>query len=187
MCWWKEGLLSRIIPIYLSDFASSRTVEFGESELSRSRMVSVAVEVCCSGLMFEGGVCMRYLNLIVVFVLFIILRGLHVLMLNFICHLFSQSWSRRMSCCSDCESAKVSIFRYKALSSANSLILEVRLFSMSLMYRRNKSVSSSIPWGTPAVAICVSEWDPFTSTWGDYVSQEGMCAVEGVVSESVAI
>ena len=28
----------------------------------------------------------------------------------------------------------MSIFRYNALSSANSLILEVRLFSMSLMY-----------------------------------------------------
>ena len=75
----------------------------------------------------------------VVFVLFGILRSLHFFMLNFICHLFAQSWSRRMSCCSECESAKVSIFPYNALSSANSLILEVRLFSMSLMYRRNRS------------------------------------------------
>ena len=35
-----------------------------------------------------------------VFVLFVILRSLHFSMLNFICHLFAQSWSRRMSCCS---------------------------------------------------------------------------------------
>ena len=28
MCWLKESLLSRITPIYLSDFTSSRTMEF---------------------------------------------------------------------------------------------------------------------------------------------------------------
>ena len=59
----------------------------------------------------------------------------------------------------------MSIFRYNALSSANSLILEVRLFSMSLMYRRNRSGPSTVPWGTPDVYICVSKWEPFTSTW----------------------
>ena len=54
--------MSRITPRYLSDFTSSRTMEFDESELSRFRMLSVAVEVCYGGLMCEGGVCMRYLN-----------------------------------------------------------------------------------------------------------------------------
>ncbi len=68
-----------------------------------------------------------------------------------------------MSCFSECESAKVYIFRYNAPSSANSLILEVRLFS--LMYRRNRSGPSAVYWGTPDVTICVSEWKPFTSTW----------------------
>ena len=65
MCWLKESLLSRITPRYLSDFTSSRTMEFDESELSRFRMFSAAVEVCCGCLVFEGevGVCMRYLNL----------------------------------------------------------------------------------------------------------------------------
>ena len=77
MCWLKASLLSRITPRYLSDFTSSRTMEFDKSELSRYRMLSAVVEVCCSGLMFEGGVCMRYLNLIVVFVLSVILRSLH--------------------------------------------------------------------------------------------------------------
>ena len=62
-----------------------------------------------------------------------------------------------MSCCNECVSAKVSIFRYNALSSANSLILEVRLFSMSLMYRRNRSEPRTVPWGTPDVTVCVSE------------------------------
>ena len=83
------------------------------------------------------------------FVVLVTLRSLHFLMLNFICHLFAQSWSRRMSCCSECESAKVSIFRYNALSSANRLILEVRLFSMRLMYRKNKSGPSrpTVPSG----------------------------------------
>ena len=47
MCWLKESLLSRITPRYLSDFTSSRTMEFDESELSRFRMLSAAVEVCC--------------------------------------------------------------------------------------------------------------------------------------------
>ena len=50
-----------------------------------------------------------------------------------------------MSCRSECASTKVSILRYNALSSANSLILEVRLLSMSLMYRRNRSGPSTIP------------------------------------------
>ena len=59
------------------------------------------------------------------------------LMLNFICHLFAQIWSCRMFCGCECDSAKVSIFQYNALSSANSLILEVKLFSMSSMYRTN--------------------------------------------------
>ena len=59
----------------------------------------------------------------------------------------------------------MSIFRYNALSSANSLILEVRLFSMSSMYRRKRSGPSIVPWGTPGVTICVSEWEPLTSTW----------------------
>ena len=36
-----------------------------------------------------------------------------------------------MSCRSECESTKVSILRHNALSSANSMILEVMLFSMS--------------------------------------------------------
>ena len=67
--------------------------------------------------------------------------------LNFICNLFAQFWSRRMSCCSEYESAKVSIFRYNTLSSANSLILVVRLFSMSLMYRSNIIGPSTVPWG----------------------------------------
>ena len=57
MCWLKESLLSIMTPRYLSDFTSSRTMEFDESELS---LLSAAVEVCCGGLMFEGGVCMRY-------------------------------------------------------------------------------------------------------------------------------
>ena len=105
------------------------------------------------GLMFEGDVCMIYLILIVAFVLFVILRSLHVFVLTFICHLFSQFWSRGMSCCSEYESAKVSIFRYNTLSSANSLILDVRLFSMSLMYRRNRSGPSTVPWGNPDVTI----------------------------------
>ena len=70
-----------------------------------------------------------------------------------------------MSCCSESESAKVSIFRYNALSSANNLILEMSLFSMSLMYRRNISGVSTVPWGTPEMTNCVSEWEPFTSTW----------------------
>ena len=73
-----------------------------------------------------------------------------------------------MSCCNECEFAKVYIFRYNALSSATSLILEVRLFSMSLMYRqnrRNRSGPCTVPWGTPDGTICVSEWEPFTSTW----------------------
>ena len=43
MCWLKESLLSRITPRYLSDFTSSRTMEFDESELSRFRMLSAAV------------------------------------------------------------------------------------------------------------------------------------------------
>ena len=66
MCWLKKSLLSRITPIYLFDFTSSRTMEFDESELSRFRMLSASIEVCCGCLMFEGeaGVCMRYLNLI---------------------------------------------------------------------------------------------------------------------------
>ena len=56
-------------------------------------MLSAAVEVCFGCLVFEGevGVCMRYLNLIMFFVLFVILRSLHFLMLNFICHLSAQS------------------------------------------------------------------------------------------------
>ena len=54
----------------------------------------------------------------------------------------------------------MSIFRYNALSSANSLILEVRLFSMSFIYRRKRSGPSTVPWGTPDVTICVSEWEP---------------------------
>ena len=54
MCWLKESLLSRITPIYLSNFTSSRTMEFDESELSRFRMLSAAVEVCCGCLVFEG-------------------------------------------------------------------------------------------------------------------------------------
>ena len=93
MCWLKESLLSRITPRYLSDFTSLRTMEFDESELSRFIILSAAVEVCCGCLVFEGevGVCMRYLNLIMVFVLFVILRSLHFLMLNFICHLSAQS------------------------------------------------------------------------------------------------
>ena len=53
---------------------------------------------------------------------------------------------------------------YNALSSANSLIVEVRLFSMSLMYRRNRSGPSTVHGWTPDVTICVSEWEPFTST-----------------------
>ena len=32
MCWLKESLLSRITPRYLSDFTSSRTMEFDESD-----------------------------------------------------------------------------------------------------------------------------------------------------------
>ena len=59
-------------------------------------------------------------------------------MLSSICHLCAQSWSRRI--CNECEFAKVSIFRYKELSSANSQILEVRLFSMSLMYNVYREV-----------------------------------------------
>ena len=64
------------------------------------RMLPAGVQVCCGCLMFEGevGVCMRYLNLIVVVGLFVILRSFHFLKLNFICHLFAQSWSHRMSC-----------------------------------------------------------------------------------------
>ena len=87
-----------------------------KSELSRFRILSAAVEVCCGCLVFEGvaGVCMRYLNIIMFFVLFVILRNLHFWMLNFICHLSAQSWSRRMSCCSECESAQATIFRYNA-------------------------------------------------------------------------
>ena len=71
MCWLKESLLSRITPRYLSDLTSSRTMEFDESELSMFRLLYTAVEVCCGGAMFEGDVCMRYLNLIVVFVHFV--------------------------------------------------------------------------------------------------------------------
>ena len=92
MCWLKESLLSRITPRYLSDLTSSRTMEFDESELSMFRLLYTAVEVCCGGAMFEGDVCMIYLNIIVVFVLFVILRSLHFFMLNFICHLSAQSW-----------------------------------------------------------------------------------------------
>ena len=91
MCWLKESLLSRITPRYLSDLTSSRTMEFYEGALSMLRLLYTAVEVCCGGAMFEGDVCMRYLNLIVVFVLFVILRNLHFFMLNFICHLSAQS------------------------------------------------------------------------------------------------
>ena len=78
ICRLKESLLSRITPIYLSDFTSTRTMEFDGSELSRFIMLSAAVEVCCGCLVFEGevGVCMRYLNIIMVFVLFVILRSL---------------------------------------------------------------------------------------------------------------
>ena len=37
-------------------------------------------------------------------------------------------WSHIMSCCSRCECAKVCIFRYDGLLSANSLVLEVSLY-----------------------------------------------------------
>ena len=62
MCWLKESLLSRITPRYLSDFTSSRTMEFDESELSGFRMLFAAVVVCCQCRIFEGlvGVCMSY-------------------------------------------------------------------------------------------------------------------------------
>ena len=46
MCWLKESLLSIMTPRYLSDFTSSRTMVFGECELSRFIMLSAAVEVC---------------------------------------------------------------------------------------------------------------------------------------------
>ena len=48
-------------------------------------MLSAAVEVCCGCLVFEGevGVCMRYLNLIMVFVLFVILRSLTLFYVKF--------------------------------------------------------------------------------------------------------
>ena len=69
MCWLKESLLSIMTPRYLSDLTSLRTMEFDKSELSRFRMLSAAVEVCCGGLslMFAGDVCMIYLNLILWF------------------------------------------------------------------------------------------------------------------------
>ena len=54
MCWLKESLLSKITPTYLSDFTSSRPMEFYASELSMFRMLSAAVEVC-SGCMVFGG------------------------------------------------------------------------------------------------------------------------------------
>ena len=150
-------------------------------------MLSAGFEVCCGGLVFEGDVCMIYVIIIVAFVLFVILRSLHFFMLNFICHLFAQFWSRRMSCWSECESGNVSIFRYNTLSSANSLILDVRLFSMSLMYRRNRSGPSTVPCGTPDVTtMCF-----LVGTIYEYlvrsVSQEGIYPVEGVVSDSIAI
>ena len=77
MCWLKESLLSRITPRYLSDFTSSWTMAFHESQLSTYRMLSAAVEVCCGCLVFkcEVRVCMRYVNLIMVFVLCVILRS----------------------------------------------------------------------------------------------------------------
>ena len=59
------------------------------------------------------------------------------------------------------------------------------------MYRRNIEVSlvvPTIPWGTHDVTICVSEWEPFTSTcMVSSVCQEGIYPVESVVSDSVAI
>ena len=122
----------------------------GCRDLKCYRLLSMFV---VGGLMFEGDVCMIYLIIIVAFVFLFILRSLHLFVLNCICHLFAQFWSRGMSCCSEYESAKVSIFRYNTLSSAHSLILDVRLFSMSLMYRRNISGPITVPWGTPDVTI----------------------------------
>ena len=107
--------------------------------------LTLFVVMSCTGII--------YLIIIVAFVFFVILRSLHLFVLTFICHLFAPFWSRGMSCCCEYESAKVSIFRYNTLSSANSLILDVRLFSMSLMYRRNRSGPSTVPWGTPDVTI----------------------------------
>ena len=46
---------------------------------------------------------------------------------------------------------------------------------MSLMYRRNRSGPRTVPWGTPDVTICVSEWEPFTSR-----GRGGMTAYRGM-------
>ena len=53
MCWVKESLLSRITPTYLSEFTSSRTMEFNESELSRYRMLSAVIVVCGGDLILK--------------------------------------------------------------------------------------------------------------------------------------
>ena len=50
-----------------------------------------------------------------------------------------------MSCCSRCECAKMCIFRYDGLLSANSLVLEVSLVDQRLF-----------PDGTPGVTVCVN-------------------------------
>ena len=83
-------------------------MEFDESELSMFRLLYTAVEVCCGGVMFEGDVCMIYLNLIVVFVLLVILRSLHFIMLNFICHCLP---SHGVGGCPVVVTVNVSIFR----------------------------------------------------------------------------
>ena len=49
-----------------------------------------------------------------------------------------------MSCCSRCECAKVWIFRYDGLLSANILVLEVSLLGQRLF-----------PDGIPGVTVCV--------------------------------
>ena len=134
VCWLKESLLSRMIPRYLSDLTSSSAIKLRERGPAL-RMVSAADWVCSGGWTVTGeeGVCMRYWNLHNVLVLLDILSNLHFLMLKVICHFLAQCWSRRMSSCSRCASAIVSIFRYNALSSANNRILEVSVYSMSLM------------------------------------------------------
>ena len=65
---------------------------------------------------------------------------------------------------SSAQSLELLISLWQSQSSANSLISDVTLSAMSLMWTRNIIGPSTVPWGTPETTADSSDLHPFTTT-----------------------
>jgi hypothetical protein len=80
--------------------------------------------------------------------------------LKIICHVLVQLTILSRSCWSRLQSSLVGIAKYSRLSSANRRILDVMSLPISLIYKRNIKVPSTVPCGTPDVTLAVLDLSP---------------------------